>query len=290
MGHESLNKIKYQVNNPMKRNKLSGFWRIRPIALLCCFLIPMISGSFASLRGCVDVSPEKIPYKISNVYPHPPRSFTQGLAFEDGYLYEGTGQYGFSSLRKIKFETGEILLETKLPRNFFGEGITIFKDKIIQLTWLSAIGFVYDKKSFNHLDSFRYPRSIEGWGITTDGKFLIMSDGSNRLYFLDPESYEVKRQLDVFDHVGPVHKINELEYAEGAIFANVWQSAHIIKIDPASGRVTGIIDLSEIVPKIYRNHADNVLNGIAYDPAKNRFFVTGKMWPRVFEMELLVSK
>lgn len=273
----------------MIRKRSSGYMQISSIILATGFFILAISGSLAS-PACTDNPPEKIPYKIINVYPHPPRSFTQGLAFENGFLYEGTGQYGLSSLRKIRFETGEILKEVSLPNNLFGEGITIYKDRIIQLTWLSRIGFVYDKNSFRVLDSFRYPLAIEGWGITTDGKHLIMSDGSNRLYFLDPESFEVKKKLDVFDHRGPVQKINELEYAGGVIYANVWQSDHIIAIDLDSGRVTGIIDLSEIVPKQYRNHADYVLNGIAYDPGKKRFFVTGKMWPRVFEMELLVSE
>jgi len=267
----------------------SGYPKYPAEAIVCCFLCFFIT-AYPGSPPSFGAPPSKIPHKITKVYPHPPGSFTQGLAFEDGFLYEGTGQYGQSSLRKIKFETGEILKEARLPNNLFGEGITIYKDRIIQLTWLSRIGFVYDKNSFQVLDSFRYPLAIEGWGITTDGKHLIMSDGSNRLYFLDPESLDVEKKLDVYDHRGPVQKINELEYAGGVIYANVWQSDHIIAIDMATGRVTGIIDLSEIVPKQYRKHADYVLNGIAYDPGKNRFFVTGKMWPRIFEMELLVSK
>jgi glutamine cyclotransferase len=229
-------------------------------------------------------------YKITGMYPHAPRSFTQGLVFEDGFLYEGTGQYGSSSLRKIKLETGEILKEVRLPRNIFGEGITIFEDRIIQLTWFSQVGFVYDKKSFRHLDTFQYPLPIEGWGITTDGTHLIVSDGSDRLYFLDPVSFEVKSRLNVQDHLGPVLKINELEYVEGAIYANVWQSPKIIKINVDSGKVMGVIDLEKIVPQQFRGHIDYVLNGIAYDSAKKRFFVTGKMWPHVFELELLISE
>jgi glutamine cyclotransferase len=273
----------------MIRNRSSGYQKHVAIVLISCFFYLWVLGSSIS-PSLVEEPPAKIPYKITKVYPHSAGSFTQGLAFERGFLYEGTGQYGLSSLRKIEFEAGKILKETKLPKNVFGEGITIYKDKIIQLTWLSRIGFVYDKKSFRLLGSFRYPVPIEGWGITTDGKHLIMSDGSHRLYFLDPESFEVKRQLDVYDHQGPVQKINELEYVGGAIYANVWQSQNIIKIDAISGRVTGIIDLKEIVPKKYRGHNDYVLNGIAYDSEKNRFFVTGKMWPHVFELELLVSE
>ncbi len=231
-------------------------------------------------------SPQDIPYRIIARYPHLPGSFTQGLVFEDGYLYESTGRYGFSSLRKIRLETGEILKEFPLASKLFGEGITIYKDRIIQLTWMSLVGFVYDKTSFRFLHSFRYPARIEGWGITTDGTHLIMSDGSSRLYFLDPESFELKSRLEVFDNNGPVRNINELEYVEGSIFANVWQSSKIIKIDPRSGQVTATIDLSGIVPRAYRDHSDYVLNGIAYDPAKKRFFVTGKMWPHVFELEI----
>jgi glutamine cyclotransferase len=177
-----------------------------------------------------------------------------------------------------------------LNRDLFGEGITIFKDKIVQLTWMSQIGFVYHKNSFRLLDSFRYPIPIEGWGITNDGEQLIVSDGSDRLYFLDPESFEVKNHLDVYDHLGPVQKVNELEYVRGSVYANVWQRPIIIKIDLGSGRVTGIIDLSEKVPKQFRNHIDYVLNGIAYDSEKKRFFVTGKMWPYIFELGLLISE
>ena len=259
------------------------------VVLTSCFIFPLLFG-LSIQESIPEKSPAKIPYKITRTYPHSPGSFTQGFVFEDGYLYEGTGQYGSSSLRKMKLETGEILKEVRLPRDIFGEGITIYKDRIIQLTWFSQIGFVYDKKSFRHMDTFRYPISIEGWGITTDGKHLIVSDGSDRLYFLDPESFEVKSRLNVQDNLGAVLKINELEYVDGAIYANVWQSPKIIKIDVDSGKVTGIIDLSNIVPKQFRGHIDYVLNGIAYDSEKKRFFVTGKMWPHVFELELLIPE
>ncbi len=253
-------------------------------------LFLLLPSFFSSASQIAEKAPVKIPYKIINTYPHPPGSFTQGLVFEDGFLYEGTGQYGLSYLRKIKLETAEIVKEIKLGRNFFGEGITIFQDKIIQLTWLSQTGFIYDKNSFRLLDSFRYPIRIEGWGLTTDGKHLIVSDGSDKLYFLDPASFKMIKRLDVFDHSGPVQKVNELEYVEGAVYANVWQSQKIIQIDVNSGRVTGIIDLKAIVPKQFRGHTDYVLNGIAYDPLKKRFFVTGKMWPDIFELVLLVSE
>ena len=271
------------------RNDASGEKKYFFIALTSClaFLFAIYCPTSALIP---EKPPDIIPYKITSTYPHSPGSFTQGLVYEGGFLYEGTGQYGSSSLRKMKLETGEILKEIRLPRDIFGEGITIHKNRIIQLTWMSQIGFVYDKKNFRLLDSFRYPVPIEGWGITTDGTHLIISEGSHRLYFIDPVSFKERKHLEVYDHRGPVLKINELEYVEGAIYANVWQLPKIIKIDINSGRVTGIIDLSEIVPKQFRGHSDYVLNGIAYDSEKKRFFVTGKMWPQVFELKLLVSE
>ncbi|UCE42566.1 MAG: glutaminyl-peptide cyclotransferase [Candidatus Aminicenantes bacterium] len=263
--------------------------KLLAVILASCFIFSLLFG-LSVQKDIPEKPPVKIPYKITRTYPHPPGSFTQGLVFEDGFLYEGTGQYGSSSLRKIKLETGEILKEIGLPREIFGEGITIHKNRIIQLTWFSQIGFVYDKTSFRQIKTFRYPVSIEGWGITTDGNHLILSDGSNILYFLDPESFEVINQLNVQNHLGSVQKINELEYVDGAIYANIWQLPKIIKINVDSGKVTGVIDLSNIVPKQFRGHSDYVLNGIAYDSEKNRFLVTGKMWPYVFEMKLLVSE
>lgn len=277
------------MENRMIQYLISQAHKLMAVVLTSCLFFPLLFG-LSALESIPEKPPVKIPYKITSTYPHSPGSFTQGFVFEGGFLYEGTGQFGSSSLRKIKLETGEILKEVRLPRDIFGEGITIYKDRIIQLTWFSQIGFVYDKKSFRHLDTFRYPLLIEGWGITTDGKHLIISDGSNRLYFLDPESFEVKSRLDVHNHLGPVLKINELEYVGGAIYANVWQSHKIIKINVDSGKVMGVIDLGKIVPKQLRGHTDYVLNGIAYDSERKKFFVTGKMWPFVFELELLVSE
>jgi len=258
-------------------------------ALISCLFIIVFS-TFLSIALIIQNPPSKIPHKIVNTYPHPPDSFTQGLVFSDGFLYEGTGKYGLSRLRKIRLETGEIVKEHRLPFNKFGEGITIFQDKIIQLTWYARTGFVYDKESFQLLKTFRYPFRIEGWGITNDGKDLIASDGSQRLYFFDPVSFAPKNILEVYDHTGPIFKINELEHIEGAIFANVWQSSKIIRIDMNTGRVTGILDLREIVPSQFRGHPDNVLNGIAYDSEGKRIFVTGKMWPQIFEIKLLKTQ
>ena len=270
----------------MRHNRFSAYKRCLITALISCFVVLSVSTSPA-LSPHADEPPVTIPYKITKAYPHAPGSFTQGLVYEKGFLFEGTGQYGLSSLRKIKFETGEILKETKLPKNLFGEGITIYKDKIIQLTWLSRTGFVYDKNSFRLLDSFRYPVPIEGWGLTTDGSHLIMSDGSDRLYFLDPETYDIKRQLDVYDHRGPIRNINELECVGGAIYANVWQKDYIARISTRTGRVTGWINLKGILSQEDRSKPVDILNGIAYDAKNDRLFVTGKLWPKLFEIKLL---
>jgi glutamine cyclotransferase len=267
------------------RISVSALTRYIAVFLMGLFVFLSLSFSKNSTKT-LKSSTKKIPYKIINTYPHPQDSFTQGLAYENGFLYEGIGQFGLSSLRKIKLETGEIIKEYRLRSDLFGEGITLYEDKIIQLTWLSRIGFVYDKESFRLLKTFRYPSAIEGWGITTDGNHLMISDGSHRLYFLDPESFKERRRLEVYNHSGPVHKINELEFIEGAVFANVWQTSHIIKIDRRSGEVVGIIDLKEIVPEQFRGHQDNVLNGIAYDSEMKSIFVTGKMWPHVYEIKM----
>jgi len=244
------------------------------------------NSSNLSLPTDLDSSSRSIQYKIVKTYPHVPDSFTQGLAYEDGYLYEGVGQYGSSELRRVRLETGEILQSFKLPGQVFGEGITIFEDKVFQLTWKARTGFIIDKARFALLKIFRYPVPIEGWGLTNDGENLIISDGTSTLYFINPESYTVSKLLKVYDHTGQIKKINELEYIEGAIFANIWQTDKIIRVDKSSGKVTGIIDLKKIVPNKYKDHQDYVLNGIAYDSKNKRIFVTGKMWPLIYEIEL----
>jgi glutamine cyclotransferase len=224
-------------------------------------------------------------YNIVNTYPHDRNAFTQGLVFENGVLYEGTGLFGHSSLRRVELETGDILQIRELPAQFFGEGITIYENKIIQLTWQSNIGFVYDKNSFEPLQEFNY--STEGWGITHDGKRLIMSDGTSTLHFLDPQTFEEIGQLGVFDNGGPVTRLNELEYVQGEIYANVWQTDHIARIAPGTGRVTGWIELGGLLTPEDRSEPVDVLNGIAYDAESGRLFVTGKLWPKLFEIELI---
>ncbi len=227
---------------------------------------------------------ESCSYQIVNTYPHDDNAFTQGLVYYDGELYEGTGLYGDSSIRRVDLETGKVLQKTDLNDNFFGEGITLFDDQIIQLTWLSNTGFVYDSESFEKLQEFTYP--TEGWGLTHDGDNLIMSDGSDSLFFLDPETFEEVKRISVSDQNEPVENLNELEYINGEIFANVWMSDRIARISPQTGQVVGWIDLSGLRNPSLATNQDAVLNGIAYDIENDRLFVTGKLWPELFEITI----
>ena len=231
----------------------------------------------------VDPDTPQYTYNVVNKYPHDETAFTQGLIFEDGNLYEGTGLWGESTLRRVELETGNILQVHSLPDEFFGEGITIFGDKIIQLTWKSGKGFVYDKNSFELLQEFTYP--TDGWGITHNGSMLIMSDGTSSLIFLYPETFQKVGQVEVFDE-GPVTKINELEYINGEVYANIWQEEKIAVINPETGNVTAWIDLTGIC-ELEHHGGDNVLNGIAYDQNGDRLFVTGKRWSNLYEIELV---
>lgn len=228
--------------------------------------------------------PPTYSYRVVQSYPHDRRAFTQGLIYRDGFLYEGTGMTGQSGIRKVKLETGEVLQMRSLAREYFGEGITEWKGSIIQLTWQTQIGFVYDIATFQQTKTFAYRG--EGWGLTHDGTRLIMSDGSSSLRFLDPATLQETGRLRVRDENGPVEQLNELEYVRGELFANIWNSDRIARISPKDGRVTGWIDLSGLLPPMERGGAD-VLNGIAYDQAGNRLFVTGKWWPRLFEIQLV---
>ncbi len=224
-------------------------------------------------------------YMIVNIYPHDREAFTQGLIFENGSLYEGTGRYGASSIRKVELETGAILQIHEISEYLFGEGITIFDDEIIQLTWRSNVGFVYDKDSFNLLYEFSYP--TDGWGITHDGQHLIMSDGTSTLRLLDPGSFEEIGQIEVSDENGPVNDLNELEYIQGEIYANIYRTDRIAIIAPETGRVVGWIELPGLLSPEDSNQVVDVLNGIAYDQVNDRLFVTGKLWPKLFEIDLV---
>jgi glutaminyl-peptide cyclotransferase len=224
-------------------------------------------------------------YRVIHAYPHDPRAFTQGLVYVDGYLYESTGLNGRSTLRKVNLETGRVLKEARLPSQYFGEGLTNWGNSLIQLTWTSHVAFVYDRKSFRLLRTFRYP--WEGWGLTQDGSHLILSDGSDTLYFLNPHTFAEARSIRVTYHGSPVNELNELEYIDGEIYANVWMTNKIVRISPANGNVLSSIDLTGILPDIWIRSPDAVLNGIAYDAAHNRLFVTGKLWPRLFQIRVI---
>jgi glutamine cyclotransferase len=224
-------------------------------------------------------------YNIVNTYPHDRHAFTQGLILENGVLYEGTGLFGHSTLRRVELETGDILQIHELSDQFFGEGITIYGDKIIQLTWQSNIGFVYDKNSFELLQEFNY--ASEGWGITHNGTHLIMSDGTSTLHFLDPQTFEEIGQLEVFDSGTPITRLNELEYIQGEIYANVWQTDWVARIAPETGQVIAWVDLGGLLTPEDCSEPVDVLNGIAYDAMTARLFVTGKLWPKLFEIELI---
>ncbi len=224
-------------------------------------------------------------YTIIATYPHDHDAFTQGLVFEDGIFYEGTGLYEQSSLRKVAIETGQVQQIYELPKQFFGEGLTIYEDKIIQLTWKSQIGFVYNKDTFALLRQFRYP--TEGWGLTHDGHRLVMSDGTATIYFLSPDTLELIGQINVHINGKPVTRLNELEYIKGEVYANIWQTEQIVSINLENGNVTGLINLTGLLRGVEINHPVDVLNGIAYDEEHDRLFVTGKWWPVLFEIELV---
>ncbi len=225
-------------------------------------------------------------YEVINVYPHDRSAFTEGLVYAGGVLYEGTGHYGRSTLRKVELETGLVQKQISLPNEFFGEGIAVWEDRLVQLTWKSKVGLIYDKESLNKTGNFTYQTG--GWGITSDGKKLIMSDGSDLLYFLDPETFRVLGQIGVRDGGTAIRGINELEYIQGEIYANIWPTNRIAIVSPETGDVRAWIDLTGLLPESDRAGVD-VLNGIAYDAKGDRLFVTGKYWPSLFEIDLVAK-
>jgi glutamine cyclotransferase len=261
----------------MKKRQLLGSLLIIGALALSTILFVLLTGEPANSK------PAHYTYSIVNTYPHDENAFTQGLVYENGSLYESTGFYGNSTLRRVNLETGEVLQLYTLSDRYFGEGITIFDDKIIQLTWREQKGFIYDRCSFDLLQEFNY--STEGWGITCDGTRLIMSDGTANLYFLDPATFEKIGQVEVHDTT-PVSNINELEYINGKVYANIWMEEKIAIINPQTGQVEGWINLSGI-QNLQNQDVDNVLNGIAYDAKGSRLFVTGKRWPQLFEIKLI---
>lgn len=255
------------------------FRRTFLLALVLCVVAASVIAP-ASGRRQTDI------YQVLHFYPHDSRSFTQGLVFVDGRLYESTGLNGRSSIRMVDVSSGKVLQKYDLPREYFGEGLTDWGSNLIQLTWKNHTAFVYDRFTFSVLRTFQYDG--EGWGLTHDKTQLIMSDGTSYLRFLDPKSFKETRRVRVTDESGsPVDKLNELEYVHGEIYANIWQSDQIVRIAPRTGKILAWVDLSGILDKRELESSDAVLNGIAYDPTTNRLFVTGKLWPKLFEIRIV---
>jgi len=263
---------------------LNSARKIFPFSILIIFGLFLFSScSDHKAPGLIQIST----YQIVNTYPHNPGNFTEGLVYENGLLYESTGLKGHSSLQKVNLETGKALKTLPLPERYFGEGIAICGNRIIQLTYDTKLGFVYDKENLTLIRDFNY--SAEGWGLTFDGEHLIMSDGTSTLRLLDPETFVESGAILVTDNNGPVEKLNELEFIRGEIYANIWPTDHIARIDPHTGRVTGWINLDGILNPQAVTRPVDVLNGIAYDSQNDRLFVTGKLWPNLFEIKLIPS-
>ncbi len=247
------------------------------LLLLACAVLPGLSAE-----------PAHVPwygFAVVNVYPHSRRAFTQGLEFRNGVLYESTGLEGRSSLRKEELESGKLLHEIDLPPQYFGEGITVLGARIVQITWQTHAGFIYDRSSFTLLKQFTYPG--EGWGLTNDGRHIYFSDGSSQIRCLNGETLKEERRISVHEGGRAIDQLNELEWVRGEIFANVWQTDRIARISPVDGRILGWIDLAGLLPKEDKAQDTDVLNGIAYDSQHGRLFVTGKLWPKLFEIRLV---
>ncbi|NVK09266.1 MAG: glutaminyl-peptide cyclotransferase [Tenacibaculum sp.] len=247
------------------------------------------------LNNSIEVLAKEAPavysYKIANIYPHDKGAYTQGLEYKNGYLYESTGRNGESTLRKVELETGKVLQKTDLDKKYFGEGMTIFNNKIYWLTWHARKGFIYDFETFKQLGSFNYTNSNQGWGLTHNGSELIKTDGSNKVWFLDANTQEEKRSVQVYTNKYPVDNLNEIELINGKIYANKWQQNSIVIINPETGVVEGVANLNGLRDIVAKDQTlepqDDVLNGIAYDAENNRLFVTGKHWGKLFEIELI---
>ncbi len=278
-----------------QKNSNRSYW-LAPVCLLvmaACNNDRASSGNAQNKDGSSDtiVIPAPIRYEIVNQYPHDPNAFTEGLEFKDGVLYESTGQYGNSDIRKVDLRSGKVLLSRKLENRYFGEGLTVLNEKIYQLTYREGKGFVYDAAKLKLEQTFSFNAS-EGWGMTNNGAHLIFDDGGSIFHFLDPATFREIKQLRVTDEYGPVKELNEPEMIKGFIYANVWRTDMIVKIDTATGHVVGRVDLSDlrhtvaVPPPTGISSGPEVLNGIAYDADSDRIFITGKYWPKLLEIKL----
>ena len=223
-------------------------------------------------------------YEVVNVFPHDPSAYTQGLIFSNGALLESTGREGSSTLRRVELQTGKVLEQVSIPRPYFAEGLALLNGKLYQLTWQHGVGFIYNAATLDKVGEFKY--SGEGWGLTTDGSSLILSDGSSSIRFLDPETFKLRKSIAVLDRGKPVNNINELEFVHGEIYANIWYDERVARIDPQTGRVNSWIDLTGLKELSGASDEEGVLNGIAFDETTGRLFVTGKLWPKLFEIRL----
>lgn len=271
-------------STPHPSSNAIRFWSIGGITIVLTTVIGFATAS--QFRRDTKLSVSTV--RIIATYPHDTRAFTQGLVFVDDHLYEGTGMKGGSSLRRVDLKTGKVQRQVDLDPSYFGEGIAIFDHKVYQLTWQNRIAIVYDQETFQTQRTFRY--TGEGWGLTHNGKHLILSDGTSTLRFLDPATFDVVKRVKVHSPTGLVEKLNELEFRKGEILANIWHSDRIARISPEDGSVLGWIDLSTIYPINQRRNREDVLNGIAYDEANDRLFVTGKHWPKLFEIEIVSNR
>ncbi len=249
-----------------------------------------INGQERSLNNTVYFlaaeAPEVYGYEIVNEFPHDKEAFTQGFVYYNGYFYESTGQRGKSSLRKTEIETGKVLQKIDLDKKYFGEGMTVYNGKIYQLTWQRKVGFIYNLDSFELERTFDYGQSQEGWGLTHDGTHLLKTDGSERVWFLDPETLSEKRYIETYTNKRKAEKLNELEFVKGKIYANIWQQNSILIVNPVNGTIEAVVNMKGLQSRAGQKGEDNVLNGIAYDEQNDRLFVTGKMWNKVFEIKL----
>ncbi len=243
-----------------------------------------------SINVVSDIEPAQFTYKTIQNFPHNKKFYTQGLEFHNGFIYEGTGEHGSSGLFKVNLTTGKTLQEFHLAEKYFGEGITILNDKVYQLTYRAQKGFVYNLNNFARVDSFQF-KSEQGWGLTNDGQFLIMSNGSHEIIWLNPEDFSEVKRIEVANNRGIINNLNELEYIKGSLFANVYTTDMVVEIDPTTGKVLSEINLKGIV-NMFKTRSDTIaeLNGIAYDKENDRLFVTGKWWPRLFEIDLIPSE
>lgn len=281
----SISSFEDSICWPLRNSRLGS----RNVEAVCYYHDGQKDHTFIQVTLLSGTLPVQYSYKVINTYPHSRNSYTQGLVYDKELLYESTGIYGQSKLQKIKYQTGAVLNVFNLPNDIFGEGIALFDNKIIQISWKEQVAFLYDKETFEQINKIYYPIK-EGWGITYNGTHLIMSDGSHILYILDKEYFTELSRIEVFDQKGPVPDLNELEYIQGEIWANIYNTNTIVRINPTTGEVVGKIDMTGLLKPEDKTNTTSVLNGIAYDPATGRIFVTGKNWPKLFEISLVPNK